>query len=285
VVRLTSVTISSDPVGAPSPPPGPPEPLAVTEIEWDTEDATPFSFHISGEVRVGDATQQVEDMTVARGNLVLADHGASVVMEVLGKVPEPTLFRPPASIDPCVITDPTPILPRFRPRLRRGPLVHAAPYAPEAPPASARAALTTSPEEALPALQLTEVLGRRRAVPWSVRRDLLQSEPDDRHVVVETETDGAAWLRFGDDRHGQRPAAGVSFTATYRIGEALRGNVAQDTIRHIVTEDAKVINVRNPLPARGGRERETLESQPSATRRSNAPPQVSVGLAAGPPCS
>jgi len=260
VVRLTKVTVGSDPLGGAFTPPAAPAPLAVTHIEWARADATPFSLQISAEVRTDEgATHEAQDITVARGNIVLADHGATVVTEEIGVAPAPSMFRPAVAADPCAPADPTPIPARFRPRLRRRPLVHAAAYDPAIPPASATEALVTTPEQALPCVQLTGALPGQPAAPWSVRQDLLQSEPDARDFVVETENDGQAWLRFGDDVHGQRPAPGTAFTATYRVGDSVRGNVAADTIRHLLTADAAAAEVRNPLPARGGVAPESLE--------------------------
>ena len=258
VVRLTGAAVGSDPLGDLSA--TPPAPLAITEIEWSRADATPFAFHLSAEVRTDNGgTREADDITVARGNMVLADHGASIVTESLGEAPAPSLFRPAVTADRCTPGEPTPIPARFRPRLARGPLAYAVPYDPDAPPASAQAALRTAPEEALPSITLTAALDAATTMPWTARRDLLGSEPDACDFVVETENGGAAWLRFGDDVHGQRPAPGTAFTATYRIGEAVRGNVAADAIRHLMSDDAGAAGVRNPLPARGGVAPESLE--------------------------
>ncbi|PVM82174.1 putative baseplate assembly protein [Caulobacter endophyticus] len=257
-VRLTRVSVGSDPLGDLSG--AKPKPLAITEIEWGREDATPFSFQISAEIRTeSGGVREAQNITVVRGNMVLADHGATVVTEDLGTAPAPSLFRQPASTDPCAPVDPVPIPARFRPRLARRPLVFAVPYDADAPPVSARAALATTAGAAQPAVQLAGVLDGASPVPWIARRDLLQSEPDARDFVVETENDGSAWLRFGDDVLGQRPAAGTAFAATYRVGEAVRGNLAADTIRHILSDDAAVAGVRNPLPASGGVAPESLE--------------------------
>ena len=51
--------------------------------------------------------------------------------------------------------------------------------------------------------------------PWTVVADLVQSGPQDRHVVV----DGSRGeLRFGDGRNGQVPVAGFDIVVSYRYG-------------------------------------------------------------------
>jgi hypothetical protein len=254
-VRLTRVAISSDPLGGAFETPSTQDSTPVTEIEWHHDDATPFAFQISAEVETDGSAHDVENISVARGNIVLADHGATRIAETLDEVPAPFLFRPPGAGE----LGRTPIPPRFRPRLRGRPLVHAVPYDPKAPPRSARATLSTSPQDALPVIELTATLANQAQIPWSVRRDLLQSAPEANDFVIETEADGSAWLRFGDDVYGQRPAPGAVFTARYRTGESPQGNVAPDSIVHVVSDDESVSGVRNPLPAQGGVPPESLD--------------------------
>lgn len=258
-VRLTSVTPGSDPIGGAFETPATAAATPITAIEWHREDATPFAFQISGEVLAGGVVRQFDDISIVRGNIILADHGGTVVTETVGQVPPPTLFRPAAAADGLAAADPRPIPARFQPRLKEGPLVHAAPYDPANPPASARAALAISPADAVPSIRLSSTVGHQPPVTWNVRRDLLQSSPAATDFVVETESDGSAWLRFGDDAYGQRPAPGTVFTAQYRIGDPAAGNVAADAISHAVSADPGLVKLRNPLPATGGVAAESLE--------------------------
>jgi len=105
---------------------------------------------------------------------------------------------------------------------------------------------------------------------WTPLYDLLDSGPTDKYFVVETETDGAAYLRFGDDQYGSCPEPGSIFTANYRVGNGVRGNVGAETIAHIVIDNTAIVSVRNPLAARGGAEQESIEDvrqkAPSAFR-------------------
>ncbi len=104
--------------------------------------------------------------------------------------------------------------------------------------------------------------------PWLPQRDLLHSDDNAAEFVVETE-DTEAYLRFGDGTFGLRPAPDTQFSATYRIGQGLSGNVGPDTLRHIASNDAAlvsdlshpvIVSLRNPLPAVGGLDPETINS-------------------------
>jgi predicted phage baseplate assembly protein len=94
---------------------------------------------------------------------------------------------------------------------------------------------------------------------WLPKRDLFSSSPDDTEFVVEVEADGSAWPRFGDDHHGSRPESETHFTATYRVGNGVAGSVGAESLAHIVSNDSAIVGVRNPLPAQGGVEPETIE--------------------------
>ena len=73
------------------------------------------------------------------------------------------------------------------------------------------------PRDAHPQVLELLVKGESPPEPWNVRRDLLSSARQQRHVVAEIEDDGSARLRFGDDAHGKRPAPGTVFLPRYRI--------------------------------------------------------------------
>jgi predicted phage baseplate assembly protein len=66
-------------------------------------------------------------------------------------------------------------------------------------------------------------------------------------------------LRFGDGIYGRQPSAGVPLQASYRIGNGSAGNVGADAITHVVTDVSGITAVRNPLPAQGGTDPESLE--------------------------
>ena len=126
------------------------------------------------------------------------------------------------------------------------------------------------PRDALPAIEVRSKLAGEDKAAWKPKRDLLSSGADAAEFVVETEEDGTSFLRFGDDTHGRRPEKDTEFFATYRVGEGPQGNVGAETLAHVVSIEPEIIRVRNPLPARGGLEPESMEEArqkaPSAFR-------------------
>ena len=246
----------------------------ISEIEWHPEDALPFPLCLSSKKDREHGEDDVPDVTVALGNIVLADHGKTLdTPETLDSVPVPWLSRVPAGIGvspserPGDTTAPGSdgrqlIPPRYRPVLHGRPLTHAAPfpYLDETdPPRSARAAMTYARETVRPAIgSLASTLNEVRT-EWTVTRDLLTDSLGRPDYVVEMEHDGTASLRFGDGRYGRRPEPRSLFQIVYRIGNGSRGNVGADTLRHVVTDSPHVAGVTNPLPAFGGKEPESLE--------------------------
>jgi hypothetical protein len=231
----------------------------ITELLWHADDALPFPLCISSQTDPEFGEVPVGDISVARGNIVLADHGRSIAGEPLGTVPEPHLFLVSDESDQCQRPARVAVPPRWRPGLSLGPLTHVFPYVPDSPPASVRAALTWSAAELRPAISVTET-SSPGSPSFSAERDLLGSDGADRTFVVEVEDDGRTTLRFGDGRHGLRPRPGASFAATYRIGQGAPGNVGAEAIAHIVSDDFRLAAARNPLPAAGGIDPESIET-------------------------
>jgi Baseplate J-like protein len=119
-------------------------------------------------------------------------------------------------------------------------------------------ATVAEPGRALPALRLEGTLNAA-TTEWLPQPDLLGSARTTTEVVVETEHDQTAYVRFGDDEHGRRPLPKTEFTATYRVGNGIAGNLGRDGLAHAVTTVSGITGVRNPLPATGGVEPETGE--------------------------
>ncbi|WP_431284195.1 putative baseplate assembly protein [Humitalea sp. 24SJ18S-53] len=216
----------------------------ITEIEWAADDALPFAFCLSTRT---ERDVPIGDVSLARGNIVLADHGLAVPAEDLPPVPMPRLARPDGSLVP----------PRYLPLLRQAGLTFAVPYTHPAP--SARAALAARPGDARPRITLA---AEEAGIPnlWTAAADLLGSPASAREFVPEAEEDGSLRLRFGDDRQGMRPQAGTRFVATYRVGNGSAGNLGADALTHVVSDDARILGARNPLAATGGTDPEPMET-------------------------
>jgi hypothetical protein len=264
-VRLTAVRPGTDPSGQLFDEPPVDGPLPITEIEWDVSDALPFPICISVKERPG------LEISVAHGNIVLADHGMTVRNEDLGVVPPAERRRAHslATARSCSHDPGEPIPPRFRPALDAAPLACGfdldadlrVPISDEDRWRSATLMIARDPHEALPLVtRLRSTLGTVVSL-WTPRRDLLASDGDATDFVVEVENDGRALLRFGDDEHGLRPNAGTSFAATYRVGNGAVGNVGAEAIAHAVIGVSGIITgVVNLMPAAGGIDPEDIEA-------------------------
>jgi predicted phage baseplate assembly protein len=97
----------------------------VLDIEWEREDALPFTLCISSLGRAPECCY-LQDVSIARGNIVLVDHGRTM---------KPESWTVPAAVEQsagCI----GPFEPRetilqagrFRPRLKYRPLTHRAPF-------------------------------------------------------------------------------------------------------------------------------------------------------------
>ncbi|MGH9866930.1 MAG: putative baseplate assembly protein [Candidatus Polarisedimenticolia bacterium] len=277
-VRLTKVTLGTDALAPSSPWGGHP----VTRIEWSRSDRLPFPLCISAVVN----STFYQDVSVALGNIVLADHGMTMTDEGQSEtsldpdtVPavNPAL-SPAATSTCCEETTVEQTVPRYRPRLRKGPITQASAYDPTKP---ASEAILTSFEDAgaLPSPVITLTDHDRPGLAWTASRDLIADDPTDMVFVVEVERDDETYLRFG--RHGAvPPGSGVRLLVTCRVGNGTAGNVGAGSIAHLASSDPLLMSnlqnpwitkVWNPLPAGGGVDPETIEhvrqNAPSAFRR------------------
>ncbi len=229
VVRLTHITAQQDPLSG----------AAILRVVWHSGDALPFDLCLQAQVDVA-GTPQLRTISVARGNMVLADQGR----RLQGDAARPGL-EPPA---------PT-ARGNYRPRLDSGELSFAEPYRHrDASLLPAHALLTQDPRRALALVSLND--GDNT---WTVQWDLLASDRFATDFIVEMENDSRAYLRFGDGKLGKRPGDGDRFTASYRVGNGPAGNVGADALQHVVTGLDGIGAVRNPLAAAGGRAAESAE--------------------------
>lgn len=126
-VRLTHVRPAADPSGGLflDPPTG--DPVSVTEIEWAAEDALPFDLCLSARTAGDAGGDYLPAVSVALGNIVLADHGRTLPEpEALGVVRASGIRLAPRAAG-CE-ADPPEVPPRFRPLLHQRPLTYAIPY-------------------------------------------------------------------------------------------------------------------------------------------------------------
>jgi hypothetical protein len=261
VVRLSAVRAVQDPafttevVGDRLQPRGGGPPLDLLEVEWEPSDAPPFPVCL---VTADDQGAAIRNVSVARGNMVLVDHGRTVDEQITvdqararaGLEPRPS--APLGSDERLVL------------RLAGGPTTWTTgPVGSYGQPRPARYELTGPPAAMTPWVQASIQVGGQ-LFDWESVTDLLASPPTARRFVVEVDNDGASHLRFGDDEYGLRPAGATIFSLRYRVGNGRGGNVAAEALAHVEQPAAApnwpgVLQVFNPIPARDGTEPETVD--------------------------
>ncbi|MEO5931770.1 MAG: putative baseplate assembly protein, partial [Candidatus Kapaibacterium sp.] len=126
----------------------------VVEIAWDDADALAFPLCISAIGPAEDGCELLENITIARGNVLLVDHGATQPPEYLGAVPLETsqaVCDGIGSLTEIALTSGI-----FRPRLAGAPITFSSPLKPMLP---ASRALLQSPAGALPRIDLRAIPG------------------------------------------------------------------------------------------------------------------------------
>ena len=214
--------------------------LPLLRVRWRREDALRFPLCLSSRLSGGALARNV---SVARGNIVLADHGLTLE----------EAFGPDAlTVDGRLQLDRAPLTMEARP--------DQVSYDANGRLLTERADLTGDARTVWPAVALLATtpvdIDQWEAVP-----DLLESSPSDRHFVAEVDDDGRANLRFGDGEYGSRLGDIVSLRAVYRVGNGRAGNVGAEAIAHAAPTLAAdwIVRIRNPLAARDGVDPETIE--------------------------
>lgn len=253
VVRLTRVESNSDPML---------DPTHLTRVSWDRIDALSFPLWVSTKLENGRKERYI---SVARGNLVLADHGRTIE-EWHPANPESDPKAPGIKKGDTAYTF----------ELKKGPMTFCTMRQKNGiKKPSVQEMFKVNPHEAIADVHIErwedqQVSPSGERPKWEVWPDLLGSNPFDRHFVVETRNDGRAVIRFGDGKFGMKPPEGSHFKVTYRIGNGPGGNVGAEKLVHIVKRDPndpamkdknwpEILMVRNPLPAWGGTEPETID--------------------------
>lgn len=200
--------------------------LPLLRVAFAAGEALAFAPRISAETV---DHLEIAPVTVARGNIAAVDHGRSITRDSLKneiRLPDMGAGRWP--IPDLALPD--------------APLSHL-------------------PD---PAIGLDIFFPSEPAAEkWLPVPNLLDSQPFDQHFVVETDNQGIASLRFGDDQYGRRPYDAERVVARYRIGNGRSGNAGWGTLVHLVDPGTVVIppvaRVWQPLPATGGETPETIE--------------------------
>jgi Baseplate J-like protein len=216
--------------------------LPLLHVVWRDVDALSTPYCLSSRPPGGDT---VFNISVARGNIVLADHGHTLQETVPAPPPDP--FGAAAQL----------------------PLTHG-PMTMQMQPATVtynalgvlvtpRTDLTGDPRQAIAAVSVLAQFPTDTEL-WTVVPDLLESPAFAQEFVADVGDDGRATLRFGDDEYGRDPGTAQQFTAIYRVGNGTAGNVGAESVAHLVQPaNAPIMLIRNPLPAVDGVDAETIE--------------------------
>ncbi|QBR01440.1 baseplate J/gp47 family protein [Paraburkholderia pallida] len=236
----------------------------LTRIVWHDADALAFPLCLASIADAAHQSQQLPEVSVAYGCVVLADQGRTLG-DPLETMPEPLAAVPPYG--------------RYRPALAQPGVTIAAanPYVGDQPAddtqpiQSAAQAAIWSAADTVPAVTLQGAGVAGNPPDWYAVGDLLGVGigGDAPAFETEIENDGTTYLRFGDGVNGLAVETGMTFSANYRVGNGAAGNVGADSITLIdraFPGGGYIVSVTNPLPAFGGRDPETIEHA-----RQNAP--------------
>lgn len=102
-------------------------PQPITEIQWAEDDALLFPVCISSTyLDEFSDSHTVLNVSVALGNIILADHGLTFTGVPMATVPAPTIYYPNTS-DRCSLQTATPLPARYNPQVPESPLTQAVP--------------------------------------------------------------------------------------------------------------------------------------------------------------
>jgi len=238
VVRVQNVRVTNDPL-----PPG----NTLTRVSWSEADALRFAVCVSTLLKDGSF---LDNVSVARGNIALADHGRRFTDE-----------HPESAVNPGA--QGIEIGSRaYRFQLERGPISFRIGFDATDTTTPVSNILLTDPAEARPAMvDMTVTTGPIVETDWTATTDLLANDPFAHVFAVETDNLGFASIRFGDNVYGQSVSDGAFITATYRVGVGVSGNIGADSLAHLIDDGTLsfIDAVRNPIAAWGGTEPEALE--------------------------
>ncbi|UCF91863.1 MAG: hypothetical protein JSW39_26930 [Desulfobacterales bacterium] len=167
-------------------------PLPLLEITWRNEDALGFPVCLSAATRGG---ALLRDITLVRGNIVLADHGRT-------------------RVETHALPEPVPADAPFRLDLNEGPVTlqcqpdtmdYSLDPVTGASPQTARRDLMGDASRAQPAVVLMARFPTGDQL-WTPVPHLLDSPPFAAHFVVDVDNNGGGELRFGDGQYGREPA-------------------------------------------------------------------------------
>ncbi|MCB1852633.1 MAG: baseplate J/gp47 family protein [Gammaproteobacteria bacterium] len=211
---------------------------AFVRVRWDAADRLTQRYCF---ITQCDDELPVAGVSAFHGNLVYATQGR--LYEVI--------FRPPGSeLGEADDTQP----------------LHHAEACWEANPWGALATLPSGPLAYLETPPGGEIAPRSSLVvtvdgsTWEERIDLIESEDNDAHFLVETDERGMSRLRFGNGSNGQRLDAAAVVNCRFQVGGGISGNLGADSLSGFDSlAGDPLASLRNPFDVHNGRDPEPRE--------------------------
>lgn len=120
--------------------------------------------------------------------------------------------------------------------------------------------LNTLPGGEVPTRSTLKVTISGFAQPWIEQSDLIESEGDDEHFIVETDEYLTSRVRFGNNINGRTISANAVVTCAYQVGQGEGCNIGADKlISFDKVANPAVSEVWNPFDVTNGREPEKIE--------------------------
>jgi hypothetical protein len=188
-----------------------------------------------------DLAPPLHDVSLFHGNMLAISHGR----------PFRTVFRAPGS--PLAATDPAAVLHKDEAHYESTESWGVLAELPSAPIAYRQ----TPPDGITPPHSTLEMDVAGFATPWQEQSDLIESQDDNEHFIVETDEYRRSRLRLGNGRNGRALPEAASFTCHYQVGTGIDGNIGADSI--IAFDRAahpNLVRIWNPFDATDGREPE-----------------------------
>lgn len=113
---------------------------------------------------------------------------------------------------------------------------------------------------AVPSGILPSITVRIAGIAWTLVDNLFAAGSQDRVYTLQIDSDGTAWVVFGDGTTGARlPSGSENVTASYRRGLGSAGNLDAGQLSLAMSRPLGLNSVVNPVSATGGADPETLE--------------------------
>lgn len=95
---------------------------------------------------------------------------------------------------------------------------------------------------------------------WNEKINLIHSDEQSEHFLVETDEEGKSLIRFGNGKNGKKLPDGAEVRCFYQVGRGLDGNIGADKLTNFDkgTFKDKIVSCWNPFDVINGRDQEPV---------------------------